>query len=70
MNDKLRYIIRNTPGIRLIVGAETHPIPVSEDEYQKIMDQINKSKERSSMSIPYKEGDLVVLKSGDFKDMK
>lgn len=70
MNDKIRYVIRNTPWVRLIVGADTHPIPVSDAEYQKIIDQIEKSKERSSMSIPYKKWDLVTLKTWDFKDMK
>jgi len=70
MNDKIRYVIRNTPWIRLIVGADTHPIPVTEAEYQKIIQQIEQSKERSSMNIPYKVWDLVVLKAGDFKDMK
>jgi transcriptional antiterminator NusG len=70
MNDKIWYVIRNTPGIRLIVGADTHPIPVTEAEYQRMVQQIEQSKERSSMNIPYKTGDLVVLKAGDFKDMK
>jgi len=55
MNDKIRYIIRNTPGVRLIVGADTHPIPVTEAEYQKIIAQIEKSKERSELVIPYKQ---------------
>jgi len=70
MNDKIWYIIRNTPGVRLIVWAETHPIPLEEHEYKKIIEQMEKSKERSSMNIPYKKWDLVILKSGDFKDMK
>lgn len=70
MNDKIWYVIRNTPGVRLIVGAETHPIPVSDEEYNKIIEQIEMSKERSAMNIPYKKGDLVILKAGDFKDMK
>lgn len=70
MNDKIRYVIRNTPGVRLIVGAETHPIPLTEDEYLRIIEQIEKSKERSSMNIPYKKWDVVVLKDWDFKDMK
>ena len=30
MNDKIWYVVRNTPGVRLIVGAETHPIPLTE----------------------------------------
>jgi len=70
MNDKIRYVIRNTPGVRLIVWAETRPIPVSDEEYAKIVAQIEQSKERSSMNIPYKKGDLIVLKGGEFKDMK
>ncbi len=70
MNDKIRYVIRNTPGVRLIVGAETRPIPLTEDEYVKIMDQIKKSQERSELKIPFKEWDVVLLKTGDFKWMK
>jgi len=70
MNDKIRYVIRNTPGVRLIVWAETHPIPLTDKEYDKIVEQIEKSKERASMNIPYKKWDVVILKQGEFKDMK
>ncbi len=70
MNDKIRYIVRNTPWVRLIVGADTRPIPVTDQEYQTIMDQIKKSEERSELTIPYKVGDLVILREGDFKSMQ
>jgi transcriptional antiterminator NusG len=70
MNDKIRYIIRNTPGVRLIVWAETRPIPLTDNEYEKIIEQIQKSQERSELTIPFKAGDLVLLKTGDFKWMK
>ncbi len=70
MNDKIRYIIRNTPWVRLIIWAETRPIPLTDDEYNKIIDQINKSQERSELSIPFKIWDLVLLKTWDFKGMK
>ena len=70
MNDKIWYVVRNTPGVRLIVGAETKPIPLSEQEYQQIMDQIAQSQERSELTIPYKIWDVVLLKQGDFKWMK
>jgi transcription antitermination factor NusG len=58
MNDKIRYVIRNTPGVRLIVGAETRPIPLTEQEYLDIVKQIEKSEERSELIIPYKIGML------------
>ncbi len=70
MNDRIRYVIRNTPWVRLIVGAETRPIPLSDEEYDKIIDQIKKSQERSELKIPFKEGDVVLLKTWDFKGMK
>ncbi len=70
MNDKIWYVVRNTPGVRLIVGAETKPIPLSDQEYQDMMQQIAQSQERSELNIPYKVGDVVLLKHGDFKGMK
>lgn len=70
MNDKIWYVVRNTPGVRLIVGAETHPIPLTEHEYQKMMQQMQESKERAELNIPFKQGDVVVLKTGDFKGMQ
>ena len=70
MNDKIWYVIRNTPGVRLIVWAETRPVPVEDYEYENIINQIKKSQERSDLKIPYKEWDVVLLKTWDFKWMK
>lgn len=70
MNDKIWYIIRNTPGVRLIVWAETRPVPLTDEEYENIINQIKSSQERSDLQIPYKEWDVVMLKTGDFKWMK
>lgn len=70
MNDKIRYVVRNTPWVRLIVWAETRPVPLTENEYEAMMEQINKSQERSELVIPYKKNDVVLLKTWDFKWMK
>jgi len=70
MNDKIWYVIRNTPGVRLIVGAETRPIPLTQKEYDDMMAYINEKNERAEYAIPFKEGDLVLLKEGDFHGMK
>ena len=70
MNDKIWYVIRNTPWVRLIVWAETRPVPVEDYEYENIISQIKKSQERSDLKIPYKEWDVVLLKTWDFKWMK
>lgn len=70
MNDKIWYIIRNTPWVRLIVWAETRPVPLTDKEHQDIVDHIEKSQERAELQIPYKEWDVVMLKTWDFKGMK
>ncbi len=66
MNDKIWYVVRNTPGVRIIVGAETHPVPVTDIELENIKKQVIEQSERSSLVIPYKIGDLVTLKDGNF----
>lgn len=63
MNDKIWYILRNTPWVRLIIGSEIYPTPVSEEEMKKIIDKVKDSNERVVMDIPYKKGDVVKLKS-------
>lgn len=70
MNDKLWYIIRNTPGVKLIVGAETRPIPLTDYEYNNIIKHIEQSNEKATMYIPFEIGDVVTLKEGDFANMK
>lgn len=70
MNDKLWYVIRNTPGVKLIVGAETRPIPLTDKEYENIMAQIDKSNEKAEIFVPFQKGDVVELKDGDFAGMK
>ena len=70
MNDKIWYVIRNTPGVRLIVWADTHPVPLTDEEFNQMMQQIKASEEISDIKVPFKKWDLVKIKSWDFKDMK
>ena len=66
LNDKIWYVVRNTPWVRIIVGAETHPVPVTDSELENIKKQVLEQSERSSLSVPYKIGDLVTLNDGNF----
>jgi transcriptional antiterminator NusG len=70
MNDRIWYVVRNTPGVRLIVGAETRPVPLTDSEFAEMMKQITQSQERSELKVPYNLGDVVLLKTGDFKGMQ
>ena len=70
MNDKIRYVIRNTPGVRLIVWADTHPVPLTDDEFNKMMQQVKDSEESLDVRVPFKKWDLVLIKSWDLKGTK
>ena len=70
MNDKIWYVIRNTPWVRIIVGAETHPIPLTDKEFTDIQRQVAESNERADLVVPFKEGDIVLMNGGDFAGMK
>ena len=70
MNDKIWYVIRNTPWVRLIVWADTHPVPLTDDEFNKMMQQVQASEDSLDVRVPFKKGDLVLIKSGDLKGTK
>ena len=69
MNDKIWYVVRNTPGLRLIVGAETRPIPLTDAEYQQMMSQIAQAQERAELVVPFQVDELVRIKDGEFKNL-
>ena len=76
MNDKIWYVVRNTPGVRLIVGAETKPISLTDAEYQKMLEQVQSSQDRIEKSWDegsdksYKIGDSVQVLKGELKAMQ
>lgn len=70
MNEKIWYIIRNTPGVRLIVWAETRPIPLTDKEYDDMVAYIEEKNKTAEFAVPFQVNDVVILKDGDFNGMK
>lgn len=66
MNDKIRYVIRNTPGVRLIVWSDIHPIPLSDTEYDEIKQKISKNIEEMDTVIAFHIDDVVTIIEGEF----
>ncbi len=54
LDDHTWSVVRNTPGVTGFVGAEGKPIPLTREEYQKIMG-------RSSIDIPKKTSTDIVV---------
>lgn len=70
MNEKIRYVIRNTPGVRLIVWAEIKPIPLTDKEYEEMVAHMEERNAKAEFAVPFDAWDVVTLRDGDFNGMK
>lgn len=62
MNDDTWYVVRNTRGVTGFVGPGSKPVPLTEEEMEKLG---FKSEE---VIVDFEEGDTVVVTSGAWKD--
>lgn len=53
------YTVRHTPGVTGFIGAGTHPMPLSEDEVERIMSGMKKAEEHPKVDMDIKPGDTV-----------
>jgi transcription termination/antitermination protein NusG len=56
--------------VKLIVGAETRPIPLTDQEHEVMMNNIAQSNQKATMFVPFQVDDVVTIKDGNFSNMK
>lgn len=66
MNDQSWAIVRNTPGVTGFVSSENKPVPLREDEYNRIMKQM--TAETPKVKVGFKSGQSVRVTDGPFID--
>jgi transcriptional antiterminator NusG len=64
VNNASWYIVRNTQGVTGFVGTEKEPIPLSNEEAEKILNSMKADKK----PVTVMNGDTVRVKDGWFKD--
>lgn len=64
MNDDTWYVVRNTRGVTGFVGPGSKPVPLTEEEMRSLGIQI----ETRTVEVDYKEGDMVMVTGGPWKD--
>jgi len=69
LDEQSWYVVRHTPGVTGFIGAGTHPIPLSDEEVNRLMSTMDKGQAKSKVELNIKVGDTVMVKSGDLKDM-
>ena len=62
MNDDTWYVVRNTRGVTGFVGPGSKPVPLTEDEMQKL------GFKNEEVIVGFEVGDTVVVTSGAWKD--
>ena len=62
MNDDTWYVVRNTRGVTGFVGPGSKPVPLTEDEMEKL------GFKNEEVIIGFEVGDTVVVTSGAWKD--
>lgn len=68
--EKLWYLIRETSGVGDFIGGEK-PWPLKENEVSQMLGRAEeKEEEAPRLEIGFKEGEMVQVKEGPFKDMK
>lgn len=67
LDDRSWGAVRNTPGVTGFVGAEGNPVPLSRDEYNKIMARTSKDAPKRT-STDFVEGQTVRVVAGPLAD--
>lgn len=66
LTDSSWSIVRNTPGVTGFVGSGTSPIPLREEEVNRILKQMTAEEPR--VKVGFKEGQSVRVTDGPFTD--
>jgi transcriptional antiterminator NusG len=61
-------IVAAIPGVTRFVGTGQDPVPLGEDEVNRILGRLDTTKPREPLEVPYKVGDHVKVTDGPFTD--
>ncbi len=69
MNDRTWHLVKSTPKVTGFVGgSETQPVPISDEEAQRILDQMAEGAKTPKPKYSFREGDEVRVIDGPFNN--
>jgi transcriptional antiterminator NusG len=68
LSKETQHLVTSTPGVTNFVGASGKPVALRENEVKRVLAQIDRSKNRELLDIPYKIGEAVKVTDGPFSD--
>jgi transcription termination/antitermination protein NusG len=66
MTDEAYHLIKNTPKVTGFLGADSKPVPISEAEASRILQQVQEGVERPKPSVSFEIGEQVRVADGPF----
>ncbi len=66
MTDEAYHLIKNTPKVTGFLGADNKPMPITESEAKRILQQVQEGVERPKPSISFEVGEQVRVSDGPF----
>jgi len=66
MTDEAWHLVKNTPKVTGFLGGANKPLPISENEAQRIMKQVQEGIDRPKPSIVFEVGEQVRVSDGPF----
>lgn len=59
-------LVNSTPGVTHMLGTKLEPMPLSEDEVQAMLDQIERGRDQAEPEAPFEKGENVKVTKGPF----
>ncbi len=66
LTDEVYHLIKNTPKVTGFLGADNKPMPISEAEAQRILQQVQEGVDRPKPSMSFEVGEQVRVSDGPF----
>ena len=68
LDAETQAIVTGVPGVTKFVGSGNEPVPLTEAEANRLMGQIDESRPKEPLEVPYKVGEHVKVIDGPFTD--
>jgi transcriptional antiterminator NusG len=66
LNDETYHLIKSTPKVTGFLGTDNKPIPITDDEAGRILQQVQEGVERPKPSVTFEIGEQVRVADGPF----
>jgi transcription termination/antitermination protein NusG len=66
LNDQTYHLIKNTPKVTGFLGTDNKPIPITDEEAGRILQQVQEGVERPKPSVTFEIGEQVRVADGPF----